>query len=102
MVMAKIIPNKEGKNTTPSIVAFTDKGEVLVGDQQKTSYYKPRKTIYSIKRIMGLMMDEPNAKEAQSLKLDIKSLIEMGAAVELLEKFILTRNFCKNFRKIKS
>ena len=32
---AKIIPNKEGKNTTPSIVAFTDKGEVLVGDPAK-------------------------------------------------------------------
>ncbi len=32
---AKVIPNKEGKNTTPSIVAFTDKGEVLVGDPAK-------------------------------------------------------------------
>ena len=29
---SKVIPNKEGKNTTPSVVAFTDKGEVLVGD----------------------------------------------------------------------
>jgi len=29
---AKIIANKEGKNTTPSVVAFTDKGEVLVGE----------------------------------------------------------------------
>lgn len=38
---AKIIQNKEGKNTTPSVVAFTDKGEVLVGDPaKKTSYYK--------------------------------------------------------------
>lgn len=32
---AKIIANKEGKNTTPSIVAFTDKGEILVGEPAK-------------------------------------------------------------------
>ena len=62
---AKIIPNKEGKNTTPSIVAFTDKGEVLIGDPAKRqAITNPEKTIYSIKRIMGLMMNEDNAKEA--------------------------------------
>ena len=32
---SKIIANKEGKNTTPSVVAFTDKGEILVGDPAK-------------------------------------------------------------------
>ncbi|HIC43000.1 MAG TPA: molecular chaperone DnaK [Sulfurimonas sp.] len=62
---AKIIPNKEGKNTTPSVVAFTDKGEVLVGDPAKRqAITNPEKTISSIKRIMGLMMDEDKAKEA--------------------------------------
>ncbi len=62
---AKIIPNKEGKNTTPSVVAFTDKGEVLVGDPAKRqAITNPEKTISSIKRIMGLMMDEEKAKEA--------------------------------------
>jgi len=62
---AKIIPNAEGKNTTPSVVAFTDKGEVLVGDPAKRqAITNPEKTISSIKRIMGLMMDEENAKEA--------------------------------------
>lgn len=61
----KVIPNKEGKNTTPSIVAFTDKGEILVGDSAKRqAVANPEKTIYSIKRIMGLMMNEENAKEA--------------------------------------
>jgi molecular chaperone DnaK len=64
---AKIIANKEGKNTTPSIVAFTDKGEILVGESAKRqAITNPEKTIYSIKRIMGLMMSEDNAKEAQS------------------------------------
>jgi len=62
---AKIIPNKEGKNTTPSVVAFTDKGEVLVGDPAKRqAITNPDKTISSIKRIMGLMMNEENAKAA--------------------------------------
>ena len=62
---AKIIPNKEGKNTTPSIVAFTDKGEVLIGDPAKRqAVTNPEKTLYSIKRIMGLMMNEGNAKSA--------------------------------------
>ena len=77
---AKIIPNKEGKNTTPSIVAFTDKGEVLVGDPAKRqAITNPEKTIYSIKRIMGLMMNEPNAKEAQS-KVGYKIVDRNGAA----------------------
>lgn len=62
---AKIIPNKEGKNTTPSVVAFTDKGETLVGDPAKRqAITNPEKTITSIKRIMGLMMNEEKAKEA--------------------------------------
>ncbi|MFT7005046.1 MAG: molecular chaperone DnaK [Sulfurimonas sp.] len=62
---AKVIPNAEGKNTTPSVVAFTDKGAVLVGDPAKRqAITNPEKTISSIKRIMGLMMNEDNAKEA--------------------------------------
>ena len=64
---AKIIPNKEGKNTTPSVVAFTDKGEVLVGDPAKRqAITNPKKTISSVKRIMGLMYDEEKTKEAMS------------------------------------
>ncbi len=63
---AKIIPNKEGRNTTPSIVAFTDKGEVLVGETAKRQMVtNPKKTVYSVKRIMGLMCDEEKAKEAK-------------------------------------
>ncbi len=63
---AAIIANKEGKNTTPSIVAFTDKGEVLVGESAKRqAVTNPEKTIYSIKRIMGLMCEEEKAAEAK-------------------------------------
>ena len=63
---SKVIANKEGKNTTPSVVAFTDKGEVLVGDPAKRQMVtNPEKTIYSIKRIMGLMCNEDKAEEAK-------------------------------------
>ncbi len=63
---SKVIANKEGKNTTPSIVAFTDKGEVLVGDPAKRqAVTNPEKTIYSIKRIMGLMCSEDKATQAK-------------------------------------
>jgi len=84
---AKIIPNKEGKNTTPSIVAFTDKGDVLVGDPAKRqAITNPEKTIYSIKRIMGLMMDEKHAQDAID-KVGYKIVNRNGAAaVEIAGK----------------
>jgi molecular chaperone DnaK len=84
---AKIITNKEGKNTTPSIVAFTDKEEILVGDSAKRqAITNPEKTIYSIKRIMGLMMDEEHAKDAIS-KVGYKIVDRNGAAaVEIAGK----------------
>lgn len=84
---AKIIANKEGKNTTPSIVAFTDKGEVLVGEPAKRqAVTNPKKTIYSIKRIMGLMFNEDKAKEAEK-RLPYNIVDRNGAcAVEIADK----------------
>ena len=87
---AKIIPNKEGKNTTPSIVAFTDKGEVLVGDPAKRqAITNPEKTIYSIKRIMGLMMDEEHAKDAMD-KVGYKIVNRNGAAAVEIDGKVYT------------
>ena len=49
-----VIPNAEGKRTTPSIVAFTEDGERKVGDPAKRqAVTNPKKTIYSIKRFMA-------------------------------------------------
>ena len=49
-----VIPNSEGKRTTPSIVAFVDGGERKVGDPAKRqAITNPEKTIFSIKRFMG-------------------------------------------------
>ena len=49
-----VIPNSEGRNTTPSVVAFVDGGERKVGDPAKRqAITNPKRTIYSIKRFMG-------------------------------------------------
>ncbi len=49
-----VIPNAEGKRTTPSVIAFVDGGEIKVGDPAKRqAVTNPNKTIYSIKRFMG-------------------------------------------------
>ncbi|TVR37835.1 MAG: molecular chaperone DnaK [Bacteroidia bacterium] len=49
-----VIPNSEGRRTTPSIVAFTENGERKIGDPAKRqAIINPEKTIYSIKRLMG-------------------------------------------------
>ena len=54
-----VIPNSEGKRTTPSIVAFVDGGERKVGDPAKRqAITNPQKTIFSIKRFMGNTYDE--------------------------------------------
>lgn len=54
-----VIPNSEGKRTTPSIVAFVEGGERKVGDPAKRqAITNPQKTIYSIKRFMGETFDK--------------------------------------------
>ena len=53
-----VIPNSEGRNTTPSVVAFKDNGERIVGDPAKRqAIMNPTGTVFSIKRFMGETMD---------------------------------------------
>jgi molecular chaperone DnaK len=60
----KVIPNQEGNRLTPSVVAFTDKGDRLVGDPAKRqAITNPRRTIYSIKRFMGRRHKEVGTEE---------------------------------------
>ena len=60
----KVLANLEGNRLTPSIVAFTDKGETLVGDPaRRQAVTNPRNTIYSIKRFMGRRHSEVASEE---------------------------------------
>ncbi len=55
----KVIPNEEGGRLTPSVVAFDEKGEVLVGQiARRQAITNPENTIYSVKRFMGRKFDE--------------------------------------------
>jgi molecular chaperone DnaK len=56
----KVIENAEGARTTPSMVAFTDSGEVLVGQTAKRqSITNPENTVFAIKRLIGRRYDDP-------------------------------------------
>jgi len=60
-----VIPNSEGSRTTPSVVAFTESGERLVGQiAKRQSITNPENTIFSIKRLMGRKYDTTEVKEA--------------------------------------
>ncbi|GGI57823.1 molecular chaperone DnaK [Winogradskyella haliclonae] len=60
-----VIPNAEGKRTTPSVIAFVEGGEIKVGDPAKRqAVTNPTKTVYSIKRFMGNKYSE-SKKEAE-------------------------------------
>src|SRR6201994_1049902 len=55
----KVIPNQEGPRITPSVVAWDDRGEVLVGQiAKRQSVVNPQGTIYSAKRFIGRRLEE--------------------------------------------
>jgi molecular chaperone DnaK len=61
---AKVIENAEGARTTPSIVAFTESGERLVGQPAKRqAVTNPQHTFFAIKRLIGRRFDDPMAKK---------------------------------------
>src|SRR5579872_3904977 len=65
---AKVIEDAEGGRTTPSMVAFTDDGEVLVGQPAKRqSITNPENTIYAIKRLIGRRYDDPITEKDKTM-----------------------------------
>src|SRR4030043_1661143 len=61
-----VIPNQEGARTTPSVVAFTEKGERLVGQiAKRQGITNPENTIFSIKRLMGRKYNTPEVEHAR-------------------------------------
>src|ERR1700757_8995 len=65
---AKVIENSEGMRTTPSIVAFTDDGERLVGQPAKRqAVTNPERTIFAVKRLIGRRYDDPMVEKDKKL-----------------------------------
>jgi molecular chaperone DnaK len=65
---AKVIENSEGARTTPSMVAFTDSGEILVGQTAKRqSITNPENTIFAIKRLIGRRYDDPMTQKDKGM-----------------------------------
>ena len=68
-----VIPNAEGSRTTPSVVAFTESGDRLVGQlARRQSIMNPKGTIYSAKRFIGRRFDEVS-EEAKAVSFDVVS-----------------------------
>ncbi|PIR31541.1 MAG: molecular chaperone DnaK, partial [Alphaproteobacteria bacterium CG11_big_fil_rev_8_21_14_0_20_44_7] len=64
----KVIENVEGRRTTPSIVAFTEGGERLVGESAKRqAVTNPSNTLFAIKRLIGRIFTDPMVKKDQEL-----------------------------------
>ena len=79
----KIIPNAEGANTTPSIVAFTKNGERLVGQTAKRqAVTNPKNTIFSVKRFMGRRFNEV-AEEVSRVPYDVKEAPNGDVAIDI-------------------
>lgn len=65
---SKVIENAEGRRTTPSIVAFTDSGEMLVGEAAKRqAVTNPKNTFFAIKRLIGRSYNDPATQKDKSL-----------------------------------
>ena len=64
----RVIASREGARTTPSIVAFTSRGERLVGQiAKRQSLTNPTHTIYAVKRLIGRKFDSPEVGKARQL-----------------------------------
>jgi len=61
----RVIPNREGSRTTPSVVAFTGKGDVLVGHiAKRQAVTNPARTLFAVKRLIGQRFDSPRVQDA--------------------------------------
>src|SRR3989344_5710517 len=78
-----VIPNAEGSRTTPSVVAFKEGGDTLVGvPAKRQAVTNPKRTIFSAKRIIGHRLNEVQ-KEAKQMPFPVKEGKEGRAVIEI-------------------
>jgi molecular chaperone DnaK len=83
---ADVIPNAEGQRTTPSVVAFTENGERLVGQlARRQAILNPKGTIYSVKRFIGRKFDEVR-EEAEQVTYDVVPDDQGNARIKVRDK----------------
>jgi molecular chaperone DnaK len=84
----KVLENAEGIRTTPSVIAFTEDGERLVGAPAKRqAVTNPQNTLYATKRLIGRRFDDPEVKkEMQSVSYKIVKASNGDAWVEAMGK----------------
>ncbi|WP_214367576.1 molecular chaperone DnaK [Pseudonocardia sp. H11422] len=83
---AQVIPNAEGSRTTPSVVAFTETGERLVGQlARRQAILNPKGTIYSVKRFIGRKFDEIE-EEANQVTYDVVPDENGNARIKVRDK----------------
>jgi molecular chaperone DnaK len=64
----EVIPNAEGSRTTPSVVAYTEEGEQLIGQiAKRQAITNPTNTVFAAKRLIGRKFDDPRVREVQKL-----------------------------------
>jgi molecular chaperone DnaK len=64
----KVIPNSEGSRTTPSVVAFPDSGERLVGQiARRQAITNPENTVFAVKRLIGRRFEDPEVQKAMKI-----------------------------------
>src|SRR5574337_1364078 len=64
----KVVENSEGDRTTPSIIAYTDEGEILVGQSAKRqAVTNPTNTLSAVKRLIGRRYDDPMVEKDKGL-----------------------------------
>ena len=82
----KVIANEEGARTTPSVVAFTDSDDVLVGQvARRQAVVNPERTLFSVKRLIGHRYDEL-AEEVGRLPYNVVKAANGDAALQIGDK----------------